>query len=93
MTTIDDNDIKNMILRRMPPESVAFHAFQEEGHLDIPRDVFQRLFWEDGHDEALRLCTHPDRPFQGIAFWDQPRNRMDTWERFLAQHRTPRPGA
>lgn len=93
MTTETDQQLRDLIARRMPEESKAWHAFQDSGQWqgDVPRDVFQRLFDEDGHDEALRLCTHSERPFKGVPLFNQPFDRLDAWERFLAAHRTPRP--
>jgi hypothetical protein len=93
MTAETDNQLQRLIDQSMPEESKAWHLFQDSGHYqgDVPRDVFQRLFDEDGHDEALRLCTHPERPFKGVPLGDQPRDLMDAWERFLAAHRARRP--
>lgn len=90
--TTDDIEIREMIRRRMPAESVAWHSFQDSGQWqgDVPRDVFQRVFDKDGPDEALRICTHPERPYKGIPLGDQPRDLMDAWERFIAADRATR---
>ncbi len=92
MTT--DTTLQKLLADTLPAESRAFHAAQGAGMLaDVPRDVFQRLFDQGGLDEALRICTHPERPFAGVPLFDQPFNRMDAWERFLTAHRPAGPGA
>jgi hypothetical protein len=92
MTPTDHDQIRSMISRSLPAESKAWHEFQDSGQWqgDVPRDVFQRVFEEDGHAEAIRLCLHPERPYKGVPVGNQPRNLMDAWERFLTAHRAPR---
>jgi hypothetical protein len=81
-----DADLRAMVQATRSPGSIAFDAFQAAGHWDVPGDSFRNAYKRFGHDETLRLCSHPDRPYAGVIVWHQPLDRLDAWERFIAKH-------
>ncbi len=81
-----DAELRDMMQATRPPESHAWDRMiaSSPSAGEIPRDAWNELYNRFGEARALIEIENPERPFAGLLVINQPRECLDTWQRYIA---------